>query len=224
MWLDPRARITNDAALERLHWHSITDQQSRFGELDNERRALIHYIRPMTRLVIFGAGDDVHPLCTLATSVGWHVTVADRRARLATPSRFPSADTVIAGDWASAAEQIAFTPNTAVVLMTHSLPDDIEILPLLVNKEFAYIGALGPAHRRRWLLEGVEKATPLAQEFAEKIRGPIGLNLGDRTAMGIAVSIVAEILADLNGRTPSRLSSTAETNESLRDEELVPNG
>ncbi|HWG04203.1 MAG TPA: XdhC family protein [Beijerinckiaceae bacterium] len=223
MWIAQRARVTNGAALERLLWQSVAQQQSRFGELDSQRRALIHYIRPLTRLVIFGAGDDVRPLCTLASSVGWHVTIADRRARLATQSRFPDADDVIAYDWASAVEQIVFTPNTAIVMMTHSLPDDIEILPLLINKKFAYIGALGPAHRRRWLLEGVEKTTPLPEEFSARIRGPIGLNLGDRTAMGIAVSIVAEILADLNGRTPSRLSSD-EKKENLRNEELVPNG
>src|SRR6185437_15716853 len=105
-----------------------------------------------------------------------------------------------------------------IVMMTHSLPDDIEILPLLAGKDFAYIGALGPAHRRRWLLEGVEKTANISEEFAMRLRGPIGLNLGDRTAIGIAVSIVAEILAEMNGRTPSPLSS--QTTTGLRDEEL----
>jgi xanthine/CO dehydrogenase XdhC/CoxF family maturation factor len=214
--------MTNDLALEKLHQQSITTQQSRFGDLDSTRRALIHYIRPMTRLVIFGAGDDVRPLSILAYSLDWHVTVADRRARLATRQRFPDADAVLTGNWGDTVEQIVFTPNTAIVMMTHSLPDDIEILPLLARKDFAYIGALGPEHRRRWLLEGVEKTASIPEEFSARLRGPIGLNLGDRTATGIAVSIVAEILAEMNGRTPSPLS--IQTTVDLRGEELIANG
>ena len=42
--------------------------------------------------------------------------------------------------------------------------------------------------------------------FTARIRAPIGLNLGDRSAAGIALSIAAEIVADLNARTPLPLS------------------
>ncbi len=84
--------------------------------------------------------------------------------------------------------------------MTHSLADDAEILPLLVERPAAYIGVLGPAHRRGWLLEAVEDGIHLPPTFVNRLRGPVGLDLGDRSPGGIAVSIVAEILAVLNGR------------------------
>ena len=90
--------------------------------------------------------------------------------------------------------------------MTHSLVDDAEILPLLAERPAAYIGVLGPARRRRWLLENVEEAAALPETFVNRLRGPIGLDLGDRSPGGIAVSIVSEILAELNGRTPAPLS------------------
>jgi xanthine dehydrogenase accessory factor len=208
-WISDDACDAVDPQLEQLRKRSAATGKSRCGVLSPSRRALIHYIPPMTRLVILGAGDDVRPLCTLARSLGWHVTVADRRARLATQSRFPDADCVIAADWATAAEGIAFTPQTAVVLMTHSLPDDIEILPLLADKPAAYVGVLGPEHRRRWLLGSVAETHDLSDAFDARVRGPIGLNLGDRTAPGIAVSIVAEILAELNGRHATSLSASA---------------
>jgi xanthine dehydrogenase accessory factor len=164
----------------------------------------------MTRLVILGAGDDARPLCTLARSLDWHVTVADRRARLATRSRFPDANEIIADEWTSVLEKIKITSHTAIVIMTHSLPDDIEILPLLIERPMLYLGVLGPAHRHGWMLNAVAERFQLADEFISKIHGPIGLNLGDRSAAGIAVSITAEIIACINGRDAKPLSALAD--------------
>jgi xanthine/CO dehydrogenase XdhC/CoxF family maturation factor len=206
-WLESGWHGKDDPQLERLRQRSVAAGQSRHGALDASRLALIHYIPPMTRLVILGAGDDTRPLCTLAQSLGWHVTVADRRGRLATRARFPDADDVVAVDWATAVSTIDFTPRTAVIMMTHSLPDDIRILPLLSDKPMFYLGVLGPEHRRDWLLDAVEERTGLSEIFAARVHGPIGLNLGDRSATGIAVSIVAEILARLNGRDARPLSN-----------------
>jgi xanthine dehydrogenase accessory factor len=175
-------------------------------KVHREQRVLTHHICPMTRLVIFGAGDDVQSLVSVAHGLDWHVTVVDRRARLATASRFAEADQVIGDDWAAAVEQIHFTSRTAVVLITHSLVDDIEILPLIQDKPMLYVGSLGPDHRREWIINGVQQTTTLDERFIAKLRGPIGLNLGDRTATGIAVSISAEILAELHHRNPTSLS------------------
>src|ERR1700674_2687954 len=63
---------------------------------------LIHYIPPVTRLLIFGAGDDAMPLCDIGASLGWHVSVVDRRARLATAARFPNAQAIVANEWEEA--------------------------------------------------------------------------------------------------------------------------
>jgi xanthine/CO dehydrogenase XdhC/CoxF family maturation factor len=172
------------------------------------RRALVQYIASQVRLVILGAGNDAQPLSKLGRSLGWHVTVADHRARLATSSRFPEADQVVAADWWTALESITFTPRTAVVLMTHSLEDDVQILSQFRERSVAYLGVLGPEHRRAWLLDRIDDAEVSAW-LRENLRGPIGLDLGDRSPAGIAVSIVAEIQSKLSGRTPVPLSFPA---------------
>jgi xanthine/CO dehydrogenase XdhC/CoxF family maturation factor len=201
-----------DAATNPESWiallreNAILAKHSMNGSIGPYQRALVYYIRPLVRLVILGAGNDAQPLCALGHSLGWHVCVADRRARLATHGRFPDADQLVASDWWTALRSITFTPQTAVVLMTHGLADDAEILPLLAERSAAYIGVLGPAHRRRWLLENVEGAGALPETFVNRLRGPIGLDLGERSPGGIAVSIISEILAELNGRTPAPLS------------------
>ena len=93
--------------------------------------------------------------------------------------------------------------------MTHSLSDDIELLPLLRDKQMFYVGALGPAHRRQWVIDGAMATTSLPEAFIDRFKGPIGLNLGERSAVGIAVAISAEILAILNDRNARPLSDLA---------------
>lgn len=184
------------------------DKKTRHVALGADRAALVHYVPPLTRVVIFGAGDDARPLCDLGHSLGWHVTVADRRARLATRARFPHADAVVAGPWDEVVGSMRFTPRTVAVLMAHSLPDDTRVLTLLADEDLAYVGLLGPAHRREWLLEeAAAEGTYLSDEFTARLHGPVGLDLGDRSAAGIAVSVVAEVLAVLNERGARALSA-----------------
>jgi xanthine/CO dehydrogenase XdhC/CoxF family maturation factor len=196
-----------DGEFAKLAGRALSDQRSYFTPppLRGEgARTLVHYIPPLTRLAIFGAGDDVQPLANIANDLGWHVTIADRRSRKATAERFPRAEQVIAEPWDIAIPQIRFTPQTAVLLMTHSVADDAQILPLLASKDVAYLGMLGPAHRRENLLQLIDRP-----DLAPRLHGPIGLDLGDRSAAGIAVAVAAEILAHLNDRTPQQCSKTA---------------
>jgi xanthine/CO dehydrogenase XdhC/CoxF family maturation factor len=192
------------------------EARSHHATVDSDTEVLVQYVPPMTRLLIFGAGDDARPLCDVGSSLGWHVSVADRRARLATRSRFPNAHAVLAADWDEAVHALGFSPRTAAVLMTHSLEDDARVLSLLSRRQLSYIGALGPAHRRQWLLEEVAAlGVRLTDDTRLKLRGPIGLDLGDRSAAGIAVAVAAEILACLNVRDAQSLHTQADPASSV---------
>jgi xanthine dehydrogenase accessory factor len=199
-WLrhaDGSSSGTNELA--RICEGVARDARSHHTTVGVDTDILVHYVPPLTRLLIFGAGDDARPLCEIGSSLGWHVSVADRRARLATQARFPHAREVLAADWAEAVAALGFSQRTAAVLMTHSLEDDARVLSLLCRRQVSYIGALGPAHRRQWLLEELAALGARLNDDV-RLKGPIGLDLGDRSAAGIAVSVAAEILAHLNGR------------------------
>src|SRR5262249_18681570 len=178
-----RDRASWVACVARRHGESVSVTREWLESAGREARSiheaiaadtdvLVQYVPPLTRLVIFGAGDDARPLCDIGASLGWHVSVADRRARLATRARFPRAQAVVAADWEDAVDAVTFSTRTAAVLMTHDVDDDASILSALAREPLAYLGALGPAHRRQWLLEQVPPA-------AQPLRGPIGLDLGD---------------------------------------------
>jgi xanthine/CO dehydrogenase XdhC/CoxF family maturation factor len=181
------------------------------SRLVSDRDLLVHHIQPMTRLLIFGAGDDAMPLCDIGASLGWHVAIVDRRTRLATRARFPNARAIVAREWDEAVDALACSPRTAAVLMTHSLDDDARVLSLLSRRQLAYLGALGPAHRRQWLIDqAAADAATRGDRVATTVHGPIGLDLGDRSAAGIAVAVAAEILARLNRRDAKPLHDAGE--------------
>jgi len=143
--------------------------------------------------------------------MGWHVSVADRRGRLATRARFPNARAVLACDWDEAVDAVVCSPRTAAVLMTHSLDDDARVLSLLSRRQLSYLGALGPAHRRQWLIDQASLYDlTRGDQIAVTVHGPIGLDLGDRSAAGIAVAVAAEILARLNHRDAKPLHDAGE--------------
>jgi xanthine/CO dehydrogenase XdhC/CoxF family maturation factor len=115
----------------------------------------------------------------------------------------------VAAEWDHAVEALTFSARTAVVLMTHDLDDDAQLLTRLPARTLPYIGALGPAHRREWLLEQTASLDVAGTGMPWlELRGPIGLDLGDRSPAGIAVAVVAEVLAVLNRREPRSLSTT----------------
>jgi xanthine/CO dehydrogenase XdhC/CoxF family maturation factor len=212
-WLHASGRSTAiPLELEPICRQVMVDQRTCHVPLGAGTAALLHYVPPMSRLVIVGAGDDARSLCDLGRQLGWHVTVVDRRARLATAARFPNADVVSAGEWDELLGRVHINSRTAVVLMTHSLEDDARVLALLDAQPPAYVGALGPAPRREWLLEEVAaNGARLSATLLERVRGPVGLDLGDRSPAGIALAVAAEILASMNGRDARPLATKAAT-------------
>lgn len=173
---------------------------------------LLEVVEPPTAVVIFGAGWDAGPVAAAAKAVGWHVTVVDRRARLATRERFPGADEVIACPADEAGGRVRLDARTAAVVMTHHYPDDLEYLAAAVRSEAAYVGLLGPARRRDRLLADLRERggfVPMAAAQLGRLHGPVGLDVGAESPAEIAVSVVAGIMAAMRGREGGALRDRA---------------
>ena len=156
----------------------------------------IEVIRPPTRLALFGAGPDVGPVVRLAKSLGWHVTVIDRRPAETLQTRFPEVDEAVA---ANPGENFAGLDCVdAAVVMTHSFPDDFGWLGSLLASSTRYIGVLGARHRTERLVSELGAAD-------DRVHGPVGLDIGADTPAEIALAIVAEIRAVLAGRDGGHL-------------------
>jgi xanthine/CO dehydrogenase XdhC/CoxF family maturation factor len=163
-------------------------------------------LTPALRLLIFGAGDDAVPLVTLAKFLGWEVFVFDGRAHYARRDKFPNADNVIVRAPGNDAQPLPIDAWTAAVLMSHSYSQDSEMLKQLAGQKLQYLGILGPRKRALQMLsdagmEGVRENSPL--------HTPMGLDIGADGPQQVALSVVAEIQAVLNGRRGGLLRERA---------------
>lgn len=162
------------------------------------------------RLFVLGAGDDAKPVVTMASLLGWRVTVADGRAQLARAERFPEAEHVFAS---ASSGQLGITAADAVVIMTHSYEQDRVLLAAMLGGSEVprYIGLLGASHRGGLLVS--EAAAMLGcsvAECCEKVWAPVGLDLGGDGAEAIALAVVAEVQAWAQGRPGVSRRLTAE--------------
>jgi xanthine dehydrogenase accessory factor len=163
-------------------------------------------IAPAPELVILGTGHDIRPVVELGKRNGFRVSVIGFRGATATSDRFPNADEVRSTSPRTLREEHTFDSDTYVVLMTHNFVDDRLALDALLDTQVPYIGLLGPQKRFEEMLTAFdEEDRTFGDAELDRIFTPAGLNLGSETPYQIALSIVAEILAVDNDRTPQHL-------------------
>jgi xanthine/CO dehydrogenase XdhC/CoxF family maturation factor len=158
-------------------------------------------IAPPTALVIFGAGDDAQPLVQFANALGWQVTVVDPRPALATPARFPEADTTVIARPEEVAARVALGNDSLAVIMTHHYRHDLPLLRVLLPRPLAFLGLLGPKKRSEKILSDLAaEGFAVTPEMRAHLHAPVGLDLGANDAAEVALAILAEMQAVLAGR------------------------
>lgn len=168
--------------------------------------AFIEFLKPAVSLVVVGAGNDALPMMQIADTVGWEVRVVDGRHTHAKPERFVSACQVLVGKPEKVLDQIPMDNQTVFVLMTHNYNYDLAMLRVLLQKDIPYIGMLGPKKKMDKMLDALrDEGMAITEEMLGRVYGPVGLEIGAETAEEIALSILAEIQAVLNGKTGGQL-------------------
>jgi xanthine dehydrogenase accessory factor len=157
------------------------------------------------RLVLFGAVELAAALSSLGRALGWRTYVVDPREQHLTRERFPNADELIAAWPAEAVARLGgIDESTAVAVLTHDPVLDDPALEIALRSPAMFVGGMGSRRtqerRRERLLEA-----GLTEEEVARLSGPIGLDLGARTAMETALSILGEIVAVSHDRDGGRL-------------------
>jgi xanthine/CO dehydrogenase XdhC/CoxF family maturation factor len=178
---------------------ALREEKSRLVHLHDGTDVFVEWVGPAVSLVIFGAGHDAIPLAAMAKELGWHVTVADGRPAYAKPDRFPAADRVVVMPPGDPLRDVRIDSQTVVVMMTHNYPLDARLLPHVLPLRPRYLGMLGPKTRAQKLF------TELGLQQPANLHAPVGLDIGCDTPASIALAIVGEIQAFLQGRNGGML-------------------
>ncbi|MDP9734551.1 UNVERIFIED_ORG: xanthine dehydrogenase accessory factor [Rhizobium sp. SORGH_AS260] len=153
---------------------------------------------PAIRLMIIGAVHIAQALAPMASQAGMETIVVDPREAFATEDRFPGVAVLPA--WPDEAfKEISVDANTAMVALTHDPKIDDPAVKQALRAGTFYIGALGSSRTHLARLERL-RAAGFEQSVLERIRGPIGLDIGAREPGEIAVAILAEIIAHRRSR------------------------
>jgi xanthine dehydrogenase accessory factor len=91
---------------------------------------------------------------------------------------------------------------TDVVVSDHHRDDLGETMGPLLLARPRWLGIIGSPRHRAPHLEAL-RSQGIEEELIGRVHRPIGLDIGSRTPAEIALSILAGLLADRNGRMPS---------------------
>ncbi|MFB6140530.1 MAG: XdhC family protein [Halosimplex sp.] len=169
-------------------------------------RVFVDPVLAPPELYVFGSGNDAAPVSELAAAAGFRVTVVAFRGGRADPEAFPAADRVVAASAPRIGEELDFDDETYAVVMSHNFVDDRMAVEALLDTPVPYIGAMGPESRFERMREAfIEEDRPLTDADLDRLYAPIGLDLGGGAPYQIATSIVSEVLAVHNERSPGHL-------------------
>jgi xanthine dehydrogenase accessory factor len=174
-------------------------KQLRMGKSGNVevagKKLFLNVYAPTAKLVIIGAVHISQALAPIARALDYDVTVVDPRTAFASPERFP--DVPLIAEWPDVAlPPLNVDHYTAFVAVTHDPKIDDPALLHAFAKDCFYIGALGSRKTHAKRAERL-RAQGASEADVARIHAPIGLDIGAVSPSEIAVSIMAEITAQL---------------------------
>jgi xanthine dehydrogenase accessory factor len=170
-------------AKDRMRSHGVLGANAEFS-----RRYL-----PSLRIVMAGRGPALHALANLASLLGWSVVAASPDRDTLDALR-PICDAVQYLPKPESFDPAVIDGWSASVTLFHDHDWEPPILSRMLQREGFYIGALGSRQTHRARREALQGLGHSAREI-EKVRGPIGLDIGARNPPELALAIAGEILA-----------------------------
>jgi len=150
----------------------------------------------------------VGPVTELAAKNDFRVTVVGFRGAVDLAERFPAADRTLTTSPGTLTEDVDLGADTHAVVMTHNFVDDRLTVEALLDASVPYIGLMGPRERFDQMLDAfAEEGRTFDGDDLSALFTPVGLDLGGGSPYQIAHSIVAEVLAVANDRTPRHLKT-----------------
>lgn len=203
------ARLVEPGAKENYAFCGVDMKVAALAALSENRSRVIetpdgeiflNVFNPPLRLVIVGAVHIAQALIPMARALDYQVSIVDPRGAFADDQRFAGLD--VSQDWPDEAlETMGLDGRSAVVTLTHDPKLDDAALGVALKSTAFYIGCLGSRKTHAARLERLRQ-NGFDKDNLARIHGPVGLDIGARSAAEIAISVLAEMTRVLNGRAP----------------------
>ena len=164
---------------------------SQFATLEQTADALTHCFGPRHRLLLVGAGQLAASLSTLALAMDYEVVLADSREWALDQWQGPEVEKIL-GLPDDVVREHAADEHCAVITLSHDPRVDDMALMEALDSACWYVGALGSVRTTEKRLQRLAQLG-LSDDALAKLHAPVGIAIGSKTAMEIAVSIMAQL-------------------------------
>ena len=165
------------------------------GIINNTEIFIENYFKPV-EVIIVGAVHITQYLIEFLKNLNFEVKVIDPREYFVTKQKFQNIK--IINKWPEEVfKKIQTDSNTALITLTHDPKIDEPALKHALKKKFFYIGALGSKKTHKNRCKRLKEDGFNNKEIGS-IHGPIGLDIGGKSAPEIALSIVAQLVSERN--------------------------
>lgn len=183
-----------------------SDEKDRESLQTGSVEVYVEPLQPKVTLVVVGGGHVGQKVVFLSRWLDFRVIVSDERADFSTPSIIPGADEYICCKLSEIPSKISVNSNTYFVLTTKNADIDIEGLPSLLKTDTPYIGVIGSKRRWNTTMEALINLGVGTDQFS-RIHSPIGLDLHAETPQEIAISILSEVILQVNSSREKTIHS-----------------
>ncbi len=154
-----------------------------------------NYTKPI-EVIIVGAVHIAQYLVDLSKNLNLMITIIDPREYFTTKQKFKNVK--IINEWPeNFLKKIQSNNNSALITLTHDPKIDDPALQFALKNNFFYIGALGSKKTHEARCQRL-KDSGYTEEQINSIHGPIGIKLGGKSAPEIAISIIAQLIFEIN--------------------------
>ena len=165
------------------------------GVIDDTEIFIQNYIKPV-EVIIVGAVHIAQYLIEFLKHLNFNITIIDPREYFVSKQKFQNIK--IINKWPDEAfENFQTNSNMALITLTHDPKIDDPALKHALKQKFFYIGALGSKKTHENRCKRLNEDGFNDEEIGS-IHGPIGIKLGGKSAPEIALSIVAQLVSEIN--------------------------
>lgn len=203
---DACREVLRDGRSRRVRAHLVRDLGMCCG---GAMEVFVEFLQAEPRLVVIGAGHVAQALVPLARAAGFRVTVFDDREDMLEHPAFADVhrDARDVDEIVDVLDDL--DDRDYVVVVTRDHARDERALAELMRRPHRYLGMIGSRRKVITVLRriihrehGLGRPTP----DLSRVHAPIGLALGGRTPVEIAISIVAELVAERRGGSGASMS------------------
>lgn len=202
----PWARRVIDALRERRNVvrrfdvernHSVIETADGVTETRFDGSVLTHFFGARQRMILIGAGQLAVAISEMAQALEFEVFVTDPRGQMLEHWEGPEV-TLRGGMPDDVIREIGVDAQTAIITLSHDPRIDDMALMYALAEEAWYVGALGSLKTTEKRLERLRQLG-LSEQDLSRLHAPVGLPIGSKTPVEIAVAVMAELIQARQG-------------------------